>query len=111
MDERTTQGGERRPVWLGHWIPMGWLNVILLSVLGLLQYRLWFGDGGIGEIGRLQQALEAQQSEHALLRARNAQLAAEVKDLKEGLEVIEGLARRELGMIGEGETFYQFLDE
>lgn len=90
---------------------MRWLNLALLGLLVVMQYRLWVGDDGFAEVWRLREAISAQQTENAKLSARNESLAAEVKDLKEGLEVIEGLARRELGMIARGETFYQLLQE
>lgn len=76
-----------------------------------LQYRLWVGDDGFAEVQRLREAISAQELKNARLLSRNERLAAEIKDLKEGLEVIEGLARRELGMIATGETFYQLLDD
>ena len=44
------------------------------------------------------------------LGERNRALAAEVLDLKKGLEAVEEKARREMGMVKEGETFYQIVD-
>ncbi len=87
------------------------LNLILFGLLAALQYRLWLGDGGFDQVQRLREAIRAQQAENSRMVARNARLGAEVKDLKDGLEVIEGLARRELGMIAKGETFYQILSD
>jgi cell division protein FtsB len=81
--------------------------LILLIVLLLLQYRLWFSDSGVREVRRLEEAVAAQEEENAALAARNAQLAAEVKDLKEGLEAVEERARSDLGMVGANESFYQ----
>lgn len=87
------------------------LNLVLVGLLTVLQYRLWIDDDGFAQVQRLREAITAQQIENSKLLTRNERLATEVKDLKEGLEVIEGLARRELGMIAEGETFYQLLDD
>ncbi len=81
--------------------------LILLGVLALLQLRLWFSDDGVREVRRLQGAVQEQEEKNAELRARNEQLAAEVKDLKEGLAAVEERARSDLGMIGANETFYQ----
>src|SRR5688572_6922267 len=81
--------------------------LVLLIVLALLQVRLWISDDGAREVRRLQAAAQAQEQENARLRARNEQLAAEVKDLKEGLAAVEERARSDLGMIGPNETFYQ----
>ena len=82
----------------------------LLFLLLLLQGQLWFGQGSLPDLWRLQASIEEQQRENQRLSERNAALAAEVADLKSGLEAIEERARTELGMIRRGETFYQVPD-
>ena len=84
---------------------------MLLVLLLMLQYRLWFGEGSIQEVSRLRAEAEEGRAEVIRLNSRNQALAAEVADLKRGLEAIEERARAELGMISEGETFYQFVLE
>jgi len=84
-----------------------WLAGALLTVVLLLQYRLWLSDDGMRELSRLSAAVESQQAENAELEERNQQLVAEVQDLKSGMTAIEERARSELGMIGRNETFYQ----
>ena len=86
------------------------LIVVLLILLLGLQYRLWFADGGLVEVQRLEQRIARQQAENQRLRERNEALAAEVRDLKKGLEAVEARARSELGMVGEGETFFQVVE-
>jgi cell division protein FtsB len=91
---------------------MKWLALALFGVLLLLQYRLWFADeGSLAEVHRLEQQLERQQSLNAELRTRNEQLEQEVLELQQGLETVEERARRDLGMIRDGETYYQVLEE
>jgi cell division protein FtsB len=90
---------------------MRWLVWLLIILFVLLQYRLWVGDGSLAEVWNLYQAVEAQKQENQRLRERNQALEAEVKDLKQGLEAIEERAREELGMIKEGETFYQIIED
>ncbi|MFQ5487554.1 MAG: cell division protein FtsB [Gammaproteobacteria bacterium] len=85
--------------------------ILLIVLVLLLQYKLWSSDGGIAEIWHLQRAIEAQQKEIATLKERNAALQAEVEDLRQGVAAIEERARSELGLIKEGETFYQAIDE
>lgn len=89
---------------------MRWLLAILLLLLLLLQGKLWFGDHSLPAAWRLSEQVEEQQAENAALRERNARLEAEVDDLKEGLSAVEERARSELGMIREGETFYQVVE-
>lgn len=67
------------------------------------------GDGGIPEVLHLEKEVEKQQQHKKELEERNASLAAEVKDLKQGQEAIEERARSEMGMIGKDETFYQII--
>lgn len=86
---------------------MKWLAGALLSVVLLLQYRLWLSGDGVRELSRLDEAVERQKAENTELEERNEQLVAEVADLKAGMAAIEERARSELGMIGRNETFYQ----
>ncbi|MGD9386088.1 MAG: cell division protein FtsB, partial [Thioalkalispiraceae bacterium] len=74
-----------------------------LSLLAILQYDLWFGDGSLTAAWRLEEQIVQQQQENERLQHRNDALAAEVTDLKSGLAAIEERARSELGMIKQGE--------
>lgn len=67
------------------------------------------GDGGVPEILHLQEEVEKLQQHQQQLEERNASLAAEVKDLKQGYDAIEERARSELGMIKKDEKFYQII--
>lgn len=82
----------------------------LVVVLVLLQYRLWLGDGGMREVHRLRAEIEVQREQNRELKERNRTLAAEVQDLKKGTVAIEERARTDLGMVGQGETFYQVVE-
>ncbi len=84
---------------------------VLLGMLVLLQYPLWFGGGGVFSVWRLNREIASQQQENARLRERNSVLEAEVNDLKQGLEAIEGRARAELGMVKKNESFFQVIEE
>jgi cell division protein FtsB len=86
---------------------MKWLAGALLTVVLLLQYRLWLSGDGVSELTRLSEAVEQQKSDNAEAAERNQQLVAEVADLKAGMAAIEERARSELGMIVRNETFYQ----
>lgn len=82
--------------------------VVTLAVLLLLvQADLWFGKTGLPYVMNLRAQLREQQAANDAARARNAQLQAEVSDLKEGLEMVEEKARAELGMIKPNEILVQ----
>ena len=83
---------------------------ILVLLFVLLQYDLWVGEGSLASAWRLQQSVKAQQQQNDALKERNAALAAEVVDLKQGQDAIEERARSELGMIKDGETFIQVVE-
>ncbi|MDH3948869.1 MAG: cell division protein FtsB [Gammaproteobacteria bacterium] len=87
------------------------LVAILLILLLALQYDLWVGDGSLATVWHLQKEVDAQQLENTYLTERNETLAAEVKDLKTGLDAIEERARNDLGMVKEGETYIQVVEE
>ena len=89
---------------------MRWLAAGLLLLLLLLQSRLWLGEGSIPEVMRLREAVEAQRVENEQLDERNRALAADVADLRQGLDGVEERARRDLGMIGEDEQFYRVIE-
>ena len=86
------------------------LLLLLIVLLVYLQYQLWFGDGSLQEFWELHQEVEMQARENLELRERNAALQAEVADLRQGLDAIEEHAREDLGMVKEGETFYQVVE-
>ncbi len=83
------------------------LIAILILMLIILQYRLWVGEGSLAEVHILRQEIDEQKQVLLQLEQRNGALQAEVSDLKRGLEAIEERARSELGMIKQGEIFYQ----
>jgi len=85
------------------------LIAVALALALMLQYRLWFGAGGLNEVRHLRLEIGHQGSENALLRERNRTLGAEVQDLKQGTAAIEERARTDLGMVGAEETFYQVI--
>ena len=86
---------------------MKWLAVGLALVILVLQYRVWLSEDGVRELDRLRRAVATQRAENEQLADRNRQLAAEVRDLKTGLDALEERARSDLGMIAPHETFYQ----
>jgi cell division protein FtsB len=86
---------------------MKWFAAVLGIIVLLLQYRLWMSADGVRELGRLESAVAAQRAANDSLADRNAQLAAEVRDLKKGVTALEERARSDLGMIANNETFYQ----
>ena len=87
------------------------LLVALLGLLMLLQYRLWFGEGGITERRSLEAQVASDSAENKRLTQRNEALADRVIELQNGQEMLEAVAREDLGLVREGEEFILFIDD
>ncbi len=83
------------------------VTLALIALIGLVHAELWFGKGGVPRVVELKTKLAEQKATNEVARARNEQLVAEVRDLKEGLEMVEEKARHELGMVRPDEIFVQ----
>jgi cell division protein FtsB len=83
------------------------VTYILLGLLLLLQYPLWLGKGSWLKVWDMGQQVKAQKQINEQTHKRNAALDAEVRDLKRGTDAIEERARNQLGMIKQGEVFFQ----
>ena len=86
------------------------LALVLVVLISALQWPLWVGKGGWMRVWELDQQVKAQRHTNDGLRARNAALEAEVRDLKTGYDAIEERARSELGMIKQDEVFFQVIE-
>ena len=83
------------------------LAIIFVLLIAALQYPMWLGKGGWLQVRETDRQLALQREANAKLKARNAALDADVRDLKTGSEAIEERARSELGMIRSDEVFFQ----
>ena len=87
------------------------LALIFALLIIALQYPMWLGKGGWLQVRELTRQIEAQRTVNEELKARNAALDADVRDLKTGFDAIEERARSELGMIKQDEIFFQLPQE
>ena len=81
------------------------LALVLALFLVAIQAELWVGRGSIPHVAKLREELGHAQADNDQARARNTQLQAELRDLREGQEMVEEKARFELGMIKSDEIF------
>ena len=89
---------------------MKFVAAILGALIVLIQYPLWIGKGGWLRASQLDTEVTSQKNRNTGFEVRNAALAAEVRDLKQGSEAAEERARRELGMVRGDEIFFQYVD-
>ena len=87
------------------------LLIVLALLLAAVQYGVWFGRGGMRDVAHTREQIEEQVARNEHLEMRNRGLAAEVADLKDGLDAVEELARSEMGMVREGEVFFQMMEK
>jgi cell division protein FtsB len=87
------------------------LEVVLITLVVLLQYLLWIAEDGVRQTYALRVSIQAQAEENTVLNERNQALEADITDLKNGLTAIEERARTEMGMIRPDETFYRVLEQ
>jgi cell division protein FtsB len=80
---------------------------LLITLLIVLHAQLWSGRGSVSQVASMKQALAELERSNQAARLRNDQVANEVRDLQEGLGMIEELARQDLGMIKPNEIFVQ----
>jgi cell division protein FtsB len=81
--------------------------LLLLVLLAVVHVQIWWGRGSITDVAELRLNLAEQQAANDQARLRNTQLSSEVRDLQDGLEMVEELARYELGMVKPNEIFVQ----
>lgn len=86
---------------------MKYVNFVLFLLLIALQCQLWIGEGSLSQVYTLNEEVQNQKTKIETLKERNQVLEAEVHDLKYHLSALEERARIDLGMIRQGETFYQ----
>jgi cell division protein FtsB len=83
--------------------------LLLVALLAVVQAQLWLGRGSVGEVAQMQQKLAQQKARNTAAQQDNERLAAEVRDLQEGLETVEEKARSELGMVKPNEVLVQIV--
>ena len=83
--------------------------VLLIGLLAVVHAQLWLGRGSVGDVAHMRQKLDEQKAHNAGAQQANEQLAAEVRDLQEGLSMVEEKARSELGMVKPNEVLVQIV--
>ena len=81
--------------------------IALIALLVILHGQLWFGRGSVPNVSRMQGLLAQQTQKNLQAVQANDHLSAEIRDLREGLEIVEEKARSELGMVRVNEIYVQ----
>ena len=81
--------------------------IILLTLLLIFQLQLWFGRGSIPDVWRLRQQYQTQLAQNNQTELKLERIRAELRDLRDGMEMVEERARSEIGMVKPNEIFVQ----
>ena len=81
--------------------------LILLTLLVVFQLQLWFGRGSIPDVWRLRQQYQTQLAVNTQTELKLERMRAELRDLRDGMEMVEERARSEIGMVKPNEIFVQ----
>ena len=81
------------------------ITVVSLLIV-VLQYQLWFSSTGVFKYSSITKSVKAQTVEVNDKTQTNNQLYSEVVSLRKNSEVLESLARQNMGFIKKGEVFY-----
>lgn len=84
--------------------------VLVLSLL-LIQYKIWFTPNGLNQTLELKQMIAKQEILNAKEKRKNEMLRKSIDNFKKDSSNIEDRARSDLGMIKQGETFYQVIHQ
>src|SRR4030043_496264 len=84
------------------------LFLLLLCLLLILGFFTFFGEKGILHLLRLQKELARIKEMNIKMGEENQKLKEEVRRLEHEKRYIEEIARKELGMVKEGEIIYLF---
>ncbi len=84
------------------------LFLLLLGFLLLFGFFTFFGEKGVLHLLRLQKELARIKETNLKMQEENQRLREEVRRLRYEKRYIEEIARKELGMVKEGEILYQF---
>jgi cell division protein FtsB len=81
--------------------------VILLALLVVFQLQLWLGRGSVPDVWRLRQQYQTQIAQNSQAELKLERMRAELRDLRDGMEMVEERARSEIGMVKPNEIFVQ----
>ncbi len=83
-------------------------TLALTAAVVALQGSLWLGRDNMPQVIALTSQLADQKATNRAAEQRNAQVVAELADLRDGEEMVQERARAELGLVKEREVLVQY---
>lgn len=75
-----------------------------------MTYRFWFGADSLLQVAKLRSTVQLHNAELSTLKQRNQLIIDQINNLKASPMAIEEQARYELGMVKQGEKYYQVVE-
>ncbi len=85
------------------------VGIIVVILIGWLQYHIWWGESGHFSIKELEQKISQQEKENQLLKQENLRLIKEINALQTNPQVLEEKAREKLGLVKPDEVFLRII--
>jgi cell division protein FtsB len=84
------------------------IPALLIFLAITFHAQIWFGRGSVWQVSQMRNKLSELKDKAHVSQQNNDRLNAEIRDLKEGLEMVEEKARSELGMVKSNEILVQY---
>lgn len=82
---------------------------IFIVLIGIIQYKIWFASGSASTIDALMRDVAEQKKENEALKVQNLELRKEIDALRRNPDLLEAVAREQLGLIKPNEKFYRII--
>lgn len=86
------------------------LVAFLAVVLVILNYRIWFNENGYNHYIEVNKMHSEKKNVVMAIKKHNDEMKLNINDLRQSTNLLDYLARNDLGLIASGETYYQFKD-
>ncbi len=83
---------------------------LLFGIFIIMVLLIIFGDRGLMDYRTLKEKQVALEEANDCIISENSELKREIGLLQGDVRYIEAVARRELGMVKQGDRVYQFID-
>ena len=86
------------------------LVIFLAIVLVILNYRIWFNENGYDHYLEINKMQSEKKNIVDSMSKHNDETKINIDDLRQSTNLLDYLARNDLGLVAPGETYYQFRD-
>ena len=86
------------------------LVIFLAIILVILNYRIWLNENGYDHYLEINKMHAEKKNVVDSMSKQNDETKLNIDDLRQSTNLLDYLARNDLGLVAPGETYYQFKD-